>query len=584
MHLIHPSSAWALSALGIILCLYFLKQKMEPLTVSSTYLWQKAMASREADRPFQRLRRNLLMFVQLLLALLLALSVMRPMSVGGEAAEVIFLFDVSASMQAENGGLTRLEEAVADATRRIDGFTEGARVSILTAGAFVSQPVVRTADRTQAKRALQAMKAENGSADLDGAMSLATALLRELTDAQLIIYTDQALPEGDYLNPPVGPGVSNRAVLSLHASDSAAVARVANYGPQTEITLECFADGLLCDIRMVSLRRDEIASVAFVLPKPAQEVAVTIVERDALSIDNVRTWVKQESSATTVVLAGRDNIFLEKALKLRGDIAVLKTTAEDASLVNVGALTVLDGPAISLPPKGALFLIDSDGMTGEMQTEPVTLQASVGDLADRLNEYLQVDTIQVARWKPVIGGVPIWEANGLPVLSIVEDEGRKVAALGFDLHASNLPLLKEFPIFIQHLLEYLAPEPLIGFSDGECGVTIPIVPQSFTEDARVVSPSGKETPIPASGGTFADTNEIGVYSFVQTLDDGQELKTPFTMHVPITESNLQEVPARQNGERQSGGGVAFGREWTPLLIFLSVMVMLLEWWVYRRAY
>ena len=584
MHWINPPGAWALASLGIILCLYFLKQKMEPVQVSSTWLWQKAVASLEADRPFQRLRRNLLMLIQLFLALLLAFSLMRPMTVGGEVAEVIFLFDVSASMQAEDGGVTRLATAVGDAARRIDGLTEGARISILTAGALVSQPVSRTEDRQQAKRALNALKPQNGSADLEGALSLAAALQRELAEAQLIVYTDQELPEGNYLNPPVGPGLANRAVLSLQANDVAAVARVANYGGRAEITLECYADESICDIRTVQLQRDEVASVQFALPGPAQTVAVQIMTKDALLGDNRRSWVRRESSATTVLLAGRDNIFLEKALRLRADITVLKTTAEEAALVNAGALTVLDGPVSDLPPKSALFLIDPDIKTGERQSEPIALKASVGELADRLNEYLQVDSIQVARWKPVEGGVPIWEANGLPILSIFEDDGRRTAVLGFDLHASNLPLLKEFPIFIQHLLEYLAPEPLTGFSDGDCGVPLPIAPQSFAADAVVISPSGKKAPIPLTGGVFSDTDEIGVYRFVQTDDEGKLSQTPFTLHIPAAESNLQDMPARRNGEPETGRGSAYGREWTPLLILLSVIMMLLEWWVYRRVY
>lgn len=585
MHWIYPSSAWALAALGIILILYFLKQKMEPIEVSSTYLWEKAVASLEADRPFQKLRRNLLMFVQLLLALLLALSLMRPMTTGGEAAEVIFLFDISASMQSEDKGATRLQNAVADAEKRIDGLTEGARISILTAGARVSQLLSRTADRQHAKRTLGALKAQNGSADLDGALSLALALQRELPEARLIVYTDQELPEGDFQNPSVGSGLSNRTILSLNANDTAAVARVANYGGAAEITLECFSDETLCDIRTISLKRDEVASVSFALPALAEVVSVRIVTEDALPIDNERTWVRQEAANTTVVLAGRDNIFLEKALRLRADITVLKTTVEEATLVSAGALTVLDGPVgDALPPHGALFLIDPDIRTGETRSEPAVLKASAGSLADELNEYLQVDSIQVAAWKPVEGGVPIWEANGWPVLSIVEENGRREAVLGFDLHASNLPLLKEFPIFIQHLLEYLTPEPLTGFSDGDCGVSLPIAPRSSATSARVVSPSGKETPIPLTGGVFMDTDEIGVYYFLQADDQENVAQTPFTMHVPVAESNLQNVPDRRNGEPETGRGSAFGREWTFVLILLSIAVMLLEWWVYRRAF
>lgn len=586
MHWINPSGAWALAALGIIICLYILRQKMEPIEVSSTYLWKKALASLEADRPFQKLRRNLLMFVQLLLALLLVLALMRPMQVGGEAAEVVFVIDLSASMQTEEGGATRLARAIEDANRRIDGLTEGARVSILTAGAQVSQPIARTNDRLAAKRALNALQAQNGSSDLDGALSLAFALQRELEDVQLIIYSDQELPDGSYVQPAVGSGQPNRAVLSLQANDTAAIARIINHGGPAEVELECYMDNVLCDIRTVSLQRDEVLSVPFALPGIAQTVEVRLVTPDALPIDNTRTWVRREEGNTSIVLAGRDNVFLEKALHLRGDVSVLKTTIEEVSLVKASALTVVDGPVpAEMPAEGALFLVDPDLYTGAMRTESATLSPAVNPLADQLNAYLQVDAIQTARWKPVSGGTPIWEINGEPVLSLFEEEGRRIAVLGFDLHASNLPLLKEFPIFMQHLLDFLVPEPLgAGFTDGECGEPLSIKPQSFARTAFVSTPSGAHISIPVAGGTLYATDEIGVYHLIQRDETGAETSIPFVLQTPASESNVQSVASRAGDGQEGGQGSAYGREWTPWLVALLLAVTLVEWWVYRREY
>lgn len=584
MHWINPSAAWALSALGIILCLYILKQRMEPIEISSTYLWKKALASLEADRPFQKLRRNLLMFVQLLLALLLVLSLMRPMHVGGESAEVVYVFDLSASMQTEDGNTSRLTHAKADASKKIDGLPEGTRVSILTAGAQVAQPLARTTDRLAVKRVLNALQAENGTSDMDGALSLAFALQRELEDVQLIIYSDQELPEGSYIQPAIGSGQPNRAILSLRANDTAAVARVVNHGGSTEITLECYTDGNLCDIRTVKLQKDEVLSVPFVLPTIAQNVEVCITTPDALPIDNTFTWVRRESGMTSIVLAGRDNVFLEKVLQLRSDVSMLKTSIEEVSLVKAGALTVVDGPVPSeLPKQGALFLIDPDIFTAPLREEPTTLTAAMNPLAVQLNAYMQVDSIQVARWKPVQVGIPIWEVNGEPILSLIETDEQRIAVLGFDLHASNLPLLKEFPIFIQHLLDYLVPEPLgTGFVDATCGVPLPIKPQSFVYEAYVVTPSGKQVTIPVTGGILQDTNEIGVYHLHQIDEAGFETIIPFALHVPASESDVQHVATHTQNEQESGRGLAYGREWTPLLMALLLVISLAEWWVYRR--
>lgn len=586
MHWMNPAGAWALTALAAILFLYILKQKTEPLTVSSTYLWQKALASMEADRPFQKLRRNLLLFMQLLLALLLALSLMRPMTLGGEAGEVVFVFDLSASMQADGGDGTRLDLAIEDAKKRLAGLPDGARASILTAGAQVKQPLARSDDSLAARRALDALQAENGGADLDGALSLAIALQKELTEAQVVVYTDQPLPEGDFSKPSVGPGLDNLTILSLNATDTAAVARVANYGAQTEAELECYADGRLCDVRTLSLLEGEIASVQFDLPGASQRVEARLIGRDALEKDNTRLWVARDKGATTVVLAGRDNVFVEKALALRSDVTVVKTTPEEAAQVKGGSLTVLDGPLPeALPERGALLLIDPDARVGALESTPAALSPALGPLADLLNEFVQVSEIQVARWRPVVGGMPVWTAGGQPVLSVAEEGGRRVAVIGFDLHESNLPLLKEFPIFMQRLLAYLAPEPLgAGFEDGVCGAPISVLPQSFARSAEVRTPSGRVVSIPVTGGTLTDTDEIGLYTLVQTDEAGVQTSLPFALHIPSSESDVRKSAAGTEQAAIEGRGATYGREWTPWLIALLLLITLLEWWVYRRGY
>lgn len=586
MHWMNPQGAWALTALAAILCLYILRQKMEPLEVSSTFLWRKALASMEADRPFQKLRRNLLMFLQLLLALLLAFSIMRPMTLGGETGEVIFVFDLSASMQANDGQSTRLEASVADAVRRVEGLPDGARVSVLTAGAQVQQLIARTADLAHARRTLEGLTPQNGGADLDGALSLALALQKELEDAEIVVYSDQALPDIGAIKPMVGPGLANRAILSVSASDTAAVARVVNHGEKTRVTVECHADDALVDIRTVDLEAGETASVLFDLPAPAQKVTATIVEEDALSPDNTRVWVRRETGTTTVVLAGRDNIFVEKALQLRLDVSVLKTTLAESSVVSGGALTVIDGPLPeALPARGALLLLDPDAYVGELIDTPAVLSAAAGPAADALNEYLQVDEIQVSRYRPVIGGDPVWLANGQPVLSILEENGRLIAVLGFDIHEANLPLLKEFPLFMQRLLSTLAPEPLgAGFEDGDAGSTLLITPQSIAMSAEIVTPSGRHVAHPVTGGAFSDTDEIGIYTLLETDEDENVTSLPFSLHMPAAESDVQTVATGNDQAAQSGRSARYGREWTPWLIGLILAVMLLEWWVYRRGY
>ena len=112
-----PIYQWIILGLvpPLIFLLYFLKLRRVPLEVPSTYLWTKTVEDMHVNSLWQKLRQNLLLMLQLLAALLLMLSCLRPGCDGEELAgeRFIFVVDQSASMSATDTetGITRLEEA-----------------------------------------------------------------------------------------------------------------------------------------------------------------------------------------------------------------------------------------------------------------------------------------------------------------------------------------------------------------------------------------------------------------------------------------------------------------------------------------
>ena len=97
----------------LIVLLYFLKLRREPLEVPSTYLWSRTIEDMHVNSIWQRLRRNLLLFLQLLLLLLAILACLNPNWRGTtlEDDRAIFLIDNSASSMATDMGRSRLDEA-----------------------------------------------------------------------------------------------------------------------------------------------------------------------------------------------------------------------------------------------------------------------------------------------------------------------------------------------------------------------------------------------------------------------------------------------------------------------------------------
>jgi uncharacterized membrane protein len=115
MRFLNPVGFFALLLALPILALYFLRLHRQQVTVPSTLLWAAVLLDHHANRPWQKLRRNWLLILQLLTLLALILALARPALPLPLAFQghVVVLLDGSASMQAvRSDGRTRFDAAL----------------------------------------------------------------------------------------------------------------------------------------------------------------------------------------------------------------------------------------------------------------------------------------------------------------------------------------------------------------------------------------------------------------------------------------------------------------------------------------
>src|SRR5216683_3232612 len=127
LQLIAPAGLLALLALPAILLLYILKVKRPEVRVSTIMFWRRHLADRQANAPWQRLRRSLLLIVQLAAALAIALALIRPGVIGaaGVGTTTVILLDASPSMRTTDVDPNRFAVAQAQAKQRADQLSPG---------------------------------------------------------------------------------------------------------------------------------------------------------------------------------------------------------------------------------------------------------------------------------------------------------------------------------------------------------------------------------------------------------------------------------------------------------------------------
>lgn len=184
-------------AIPSLVILYFLKLRRRELEVSTTLLWKKAIQDLQANAPFQRLRRNILLLLQLLVLGAALFAIAQPQLKGREYQNTrqIIMIDRSASMSASDGAgatpervddagaKTRFEVAKEEARKLIDSLPESGVFGTGSSGeamivAFDTTAEVRqqfTSDKTALKAAVDAILPTEAPTLMGEAMRLAKA-------------------------------------------------------------------------------------------------------------------------------------------------------------------------------------------------------------------------------------------------------------------------------------------------------------------------------------------------------------------------------------------------------------------------
>lgn len=340
------------AAAAAILSFYFLKVRRKPVLVPSTFLWRRTIQDHRVNALWQRLRKSILLLLQLLAVLLAAVALVRPTWSGSvlRGGRYVFLIDNSASMAATDVEPSRLEEAKRRVLTLIDrmGSGDAAMVVSFSDQARINQAF--TENREQLRRAVREIAATNRSTSLDEALRIClrqgaatpgadAAALPAPEMPQLFIVSD-----GRFTAPadlatqglratflPVGQATSsNLAILGFAVersksgggSAAQALAKVRDFsGIAGNVELQLLVENRLVDARRVSLEAGQQKDILFDVrnaPDGLWQLRFSQTKEfkhaDEFPIDDAAWAVLAPPRATRGLVVTAGNRYLEAAL------------------------------------------------------------------------------------------------------------------------------------------------------------------------------------------------------------------------------------------------------------------------------
>lgn len=569
----------------VIILMYILKQKSKDEKVPSLYLWKEMVKNDKANIPWEKLKKDLMLFLQILTLLVLLFALMSPYFLSSKvgSGKVTIILDTSVSMNTMyDDEMTRFQKAQDEAVNYIKKLKNGTEITLITSDRSATLYANNSQEKNEIIDKIKNLNVSTYPGDANYGTEMVKTMSTDGSEVEVLVLTDSNV-NTEQLKATVVDVYSDVENVSIdyvsHGySDGKVVVlvKMTNYGKQgAQRDLTLYQDDIIVSVKEAYIPAGESVVEYFDDIELNRDVYYCMISgKDANDYDNICYDVLKEESNSRILLMTTQNAPLEKALDLIPNVTVTKSDDID----NIGSfykegfdLIIFDGmiPTDSagnaaLPPTGNVIVFGMEceelALTDMGLNYPVWVygeESPVTQYLEGLEFGVDAGTFYDVNGNPVEIDTYTYHVpdSANAFMSYTDDygkahyvgiqgekDGRKYAIIGFDIHRSDISLKMEFPILIYNLVTSC----LSGGSLNEYvfmgGDMVPFNAAVDTGLPRIIKPDGSVVELSDFRGNFTSTDQYGFYQLTQVVEDVPRVDY-FAVNYPSIESNITTHPS-----------------------------------------
>jgi hypothetical protein len=612
MSFLNPWALLCLLAVPALVLLYFLKLKRPEIPVPSTLLWQKVIEDMRVNSPFQRLKRSLLLLLQILALLGAILALTRPLLRVREHANESFiaLLDNSASMMTvEGAGRTRLDLAKAEIGKLADRLTRHDEMMLIVFNSRARVACGFSANRRAIQSAASRVAPTECATSVEPALLLAKSICATRSHPRIVLYSDGSFDAPKDLQLPVpveyqkiGAPRPNLAVTGLDIrralSDRSRIemfVAVENFGDQAfSGNMAVQLDDRPLDSKYFSVGPRETLSQIFeaVLPQGGC-VSVALDAPDALACDN-RAWrMIGPPTRRRLLIVGESTFFLERLFRSApGTEYVTARPGRFGPQDFEGFSTVIwcRVPQPAVAPCHNIYLgccpAGAGAGLGAKVSAPEILDWDHGHPVNRFIGFENLLVADTAAMTLPESATVILRSARTPLIGLFRAGEAGLCVVGFDPMNSNWPLLVSFPLFLSNCLQFFE-DTQTQKVEANIAVGRAITVRGEASAPSIRLPDGREeTLAPNPGGDYAFT-EVTAGGVYRVRLAGGETRAVAANLFDRRESSVQVVEQLTIGGKETKPVQIVkrvDREFWKYGAMALAFLLAIEWVVYHRRW